>query len=731
MKNMLRLAIVLLVCSVVTTACGTVNEDNRSSLSTPPKQHMRSPVPTLATTAVDTTPEIAVYGRNESSAVLRNPSDEIHIESNVVRGLSWSPVEDQLAVYGPQGIWLYTLDQLTETPRLLPVHTSLTPPAFSMDGHLLAAIDANGDIKIWDTITGEPIVTLDNSASIWHGLTISPDNQTLAMLGDARIYIWDIPSGEQQDSLPLPDKRIFDLAFNENGVLQAAGNSDDIYITVEDTDPSWVYILPGGDAPPPEAFSSQPTSYRMLDPTVREIHIWNATTGESLNSLDGLPGAIMKARFEGYDNLVMRLEPSDNQETPTGSDLNWNIKAGDYTSFNGVAHRQGIPYAISPENHLWATLEAMPGGKALIEIHDIGSEHIWQIEDTAVLSADYPMETQAGILPVEIAFSPEGSYLTAWNMYGVVSLYDVALAQQLATLDDFRSPVTRLAISPDSTSLAVGDTTGRISIFDLESGRQTNVFQGHTGSITELVYSPNRDLLFSLDNNQNTWLWNTVAEAGERVEIPAVSPSMETSIDGRHMTWAFSDRSSTVVRLWTPEDEGLGKYIFASHHIHSINFSPNGQWLASGGQDGAITVWDPVTRDSVMMLTGHLGAVTGLLFSQDALRLISWSIDDPLFNNLTYDRTVRVWDLETGENIYVLDMGSERFSAIDIDSDGSRLALASYEEPIVRVWDMNRNTIIANLMGEARITCLEFASDRPLLISGSIDGVVSLWFLNQ
>ena len=64
-------------------------------------------------------------------------------------------------------------------------------------------------------------------------------------------------------------------------------------------------------------------------------------------------------------------------------------------------------------------------------------------------------------------------------------------------------------------------------------------------------------------------------------------------------------------------------------------FSPDGRWVASGGGDSFVKVWDSHAGEFVRGFRGHKGIVTSVAFSPDGRRLLSGS----------RDKTVKVWDV--------------------------------------------------------------------------------------
>jgi len=115
-------------------------------------------------------------------------------------------------------------------------------------------------------------------------------------------------------------------------------------------------------------------------------------------------------------------------------------------------------------------------------------------------------------------------------------------------------------------------------------------------------------------------------------------------------------------------------------------FSPDGCCLASGSSDKTIRVWDALTGQNVATLQGHSDVVWSVAFSPDGRLIASSSLDG----------TIRLWDVATRENMATLQGYSK--GVWSVSSKG--------------VWNVS------------------FSPDGYRLASGSADGTIRFWFVS-
>ncbi len=76
----------------------------------------------------------------------------------------------------------------------------------------------------------------------------------------------------------------------------------------------------------------------------------------------------------------------------------------------------------------------------------------------------------------------------------------------------------------------------------------------------------------------------------------------------------------------------------------SVAFSPDGQTLASGGEDQMVKLWEVNTGQYLKTLQGHGNCVRSIVFSPDGQTIASGSEDG----------TIKLWDVKTGECLKTL-----------------------------------------------------------------------------
>jgi WD40 repeat protein len=211
--------------------------------------------------------------------------------------------------------------------------------------------------------------------------------------------------------------------------------------------------------------------------------------------------------------------------------------------------------------------------------------------------------------------------------------------------------------------------------------------------------------------------------------------------------------------------------------VSCVAFSPDGQRLASAGEDDTVRIWNPATGARLATMTGHSDTVYGVAWSPDGLRLASGSIDrtvriyrgtcdstlptcskgyfkdvsegyhtgelitrlacsaeshhvawsGPSLASANGDCTVQLWDATTGGCTGTLQGHSDSVFGLDFSPDGRMLVSASADRT-VRLWDLRSKACTKVLRGHTgAVHSVVWAADGKLIGSGSADATVCIW----
>jgi WD40 repeat protein len=153
--------------------------------------------------------------------------------------------------------------------------------------------------------------------------------------------------------------------------------------------------------------------------------------------------------------------------------------------------------------------------------------------------------------------------------------------------------------------------------------------------------------------------------------------------------------------------------------VNAVAYSPDGRWIAAGGRDNTVHIYDAASGALVRILAGHTGWVTRVAWNPGGTRLASGGNDN----------TVRLWNAATGEQLQVFRHHSRAVTGLAFSRDGKLLASGSTDGTLW-IGEAETGVTLATLINySGPVWNMAFSPDGGSLVSGSEDGTIWWWGL--
>ncbi|KAI1320581.1 WD40 repeat-like protein [Xylariaceae sp. FL0255] len=257
------------------------------------------------------------------------------------------------------------------------------------------------------------------------------------------------------------------------------------------------------------------------------------------------------------------------------------------------------------------------------------------------------------------------------------------------------------ALQYEGNILVSGSTDRSVRVWDIEKGLCTQVFYGHTSTVRCLqILMPTK----------------VGVENGADVMMPAKPLIITGSRDSQLRVWRLPEAGSRrYIQTGPPANDADCPYFIRTlqGHSHSVRaIAAHGDTLVSGSYDNTVRVWRISTGETVHVLQGHSQKVYSVVLDTERNRCISGSMDS----------FVKIWDLNTGSCIHTLEGHNLLVGLLDLRDQ--RLVSAAADSTL-RIWDPESGRCQSTLTAHTgAITC--FQHDGRKVISGS-DRNLKMW----
>lgn len=250
---------------------------------------------------------------------------------------------------------------------------------------------------------------------------------------------------------------------------------------------------------------------------------------------------------------------------------------------------------------------------------------------------------------------------------------------RLCDLSTDTNTVTSVSWNERGTHVAVGTHHGYVTVWDVQAAKQVNKLVGHSARVGALA-------------------WNgEVLSSGSRDRI-------------------IMQRDTRCVSS-VPERRLAGH----RQEVCGLKWSPDNQYLASGGNDNRLYVWNQHSTSPIQSYGQH----------QAAVKAIAWS---PHHHGLlasgggTADRCIRFWNTLTGQPMQCVDTGSQVCNLAWSKHSSELVSTHGYSQNQILVWKYPSLMQVAKLTGHSyRVLYLALSPDGEAIVTGAGDETLRFW----
>lgn len=566
-----------------------------------------------------------------------------------------------------------SITEFETTPRLLIslLHEPYSA-AVSPDGKRLATGHDDGSVIVWNLQDGQPVARLEGNTATVSALAFDATGSRLASASyDAPVRLWEVSSGELTRELRGHEGRATTVCFSSNGQHLISGGYDKTVrlwdLTQPGAEPS---VLHHEATVRDVAFSPDGRQFATGDDTGTLI-LGNAADASVVKSVDAHDGAVRAIAFSPDGRRVMSGGDDGVIKIWSADDLDGSDEAD-------------LPATVARHAAAITCIQVSQDGRLLATADRQGEVQVWDRASGEATS----FLTEHDDEIVGLAFLPETKAVVTVSRDRTANIWRSKLppSPRLATIDNGDVKLWSLAIAPRENVLFTGGWHRYLSAWDLRTGEQLRQFEGFDSTIDALALTSDEDFIACCG-----WKSSTIA--------------------------VFDTRTGEMSKEFVTETT-----------VRCVKFSPDGQLLVAGGEDGNLHMWDWRTDADPTVKRASAQSVYDVVFSPDGQQLVTcggdWRKKEP--GDLTFWQR----DGSSWSEVRRLTEHSQAVRAVSFNRDGTRLASAG-EEGTVIIWHPDSQVPVARLRNAAGVREIAFSPRDDRLAVGARDDTINVWDIDR
>ena len=543
------------------------------------------------------------------------------------------------------------------------------------------------------------------------GIAITPDSQkAVSTSQDKTLKVWDLTTGQELFTLKGHAKSVEGVVITSNGKKAVSVSRDKIFKVWDLT--TGRELLTFGNAKvskiknllkitPANEFNK--SRFNLIDLIIDLLEFIIVMTFRDIRNSTKENYHIIHV-IPNSKILVSALESN----TP----IIWDLETG--SQIVSLAGHRSVITAIALTNN----------GKRAVSASKDKTLKIWDLET----GKDLLTFTKHQAAVTTVATAPNNSKLVmSGSEDGILKVWNLDTGEELFSIPGHDKSVKTVCVSPNQKAVSLAVSDEKMKVWDLTTGKEVFTLTGHTDWVTAFTMTSDGRFAVSgsLQGTLKVWNLNTGNEVFNFTkDLPSMALVKVLTItpDNKRVIAASSQANTNVLRVWDlatdTEAQTLSSTLAVvnkawvwhpNNLLNAIAITPDGTRVISDLFDKNLKVWDLDTGDEILTLTGHADWVNAVAITPDGKQAVSAS----------RDRTLKVWDLDTGDEILTLTGHADWVNAVAITPDGKQAVSASRDRTL-KVWDLDTSHEILTLAGHySSVNAVAITPNAQQVISAS------------
>ena len=295
--------------------------------------------------------------------------------------------------------------------------------------------------------------------------------------------------------------------------------------------------------------------------------------------------------------------------------------------------------------------------------------------------------------------------------------------------------VRAIAFSPDNRLLASAGEDRIIHTWSSETGKGGGQYEGQNDAINSVAFLPDGRML-SIGAGPKALIWNplsawklerTLGSADEKSPLMDRVLALAFSWDGKLLVSGGGIPARTgELKIWNAADapstgSGKGSLLRDIPDAHSdtvfcVAFSRDNRFLASGGADKMVKIFDPANGKLVKLFEGHTNHVLSVAWKRNGRMLVSGGAD----------KVAKLWDLVTGEQTKTIEGFKKEVTGVSFLDAQNEILIASGDTPMHSAKE-DGNRVRNYQAGAEYIQAAAATPDGKLIVAGGNDSILRIF----